>query len=264
MNKGRSKAPQRGEQMYITTMGLILRETIYKETSKILTVLTGAEGKLTVSARGARRKGSKTASATQLLCFSEMTLLESRGRWTLTEAQSIEQFTGLRDDLELLSLGTYFAELLEAVSDEDSPNPEILSLGLNALYALGELKKEPAIVKAAFEMGLMCLAGFMPSVTFCSVCSRHNIAEPVFDLVGGTVCCSGCKGFGDGTYIKMHPSALEAVRYIINSPSKKVFSFILGSAALKNLSELSERFTLTQLDRGFKTLDFYKSVGVMK
>jgi DNA repair protein RecO (recombination protein O) len=109
--------------MYITTNGLVLRETIYKESSKILTVLTEQEGKITVSARGARRRGSKTAAATQYLSFSEMTLVQSHGRWTLPEAQSIELFSGLRDDLEKLSLGAYFAELLEAVADEDNPSP---------------------------------------------------------------------------------------------------------------------------------------------
>ena len=126
--------------MYINTKGLILREVPYKETSKILTVLTADAGRITVSAKGARRKGSKTAAATQLLCFSEMTLSENRDRYTLTEARPIEMFEGLRFALEKLALGSYFAQVLEAASDEDMPNPELLSLGLNALYVLSEDK----------------------------------------------------------------------------------------------------------------------------
>ena len=90
--------------MYINTTGLVLRETAYKDSSKILTVLTGNKGKLTVSARGALRKNSRLAAVTQLLAFSEMTLCLSRDRWTLTEAHSIEQFIGLRGELELLAL----------------------------------------------------------------------------------------------------------------------------------------------------------------
>ena len=135
--------------MYINTKGLVLREVVYKETSKILTVLTPDEGRITVSAKGARRKGSRIAAATQLFAFSDMTLSHNRDRWTLTEAQCIESFSGLSDELERAALGAYFCELLEAVSDE-APNPEILSLGLNALYALGQEKKPEAIVKAAF------------------------------------------------------------------------------------------------------------------
>lgn len=39
--------------MHITTQGLVLRETSYKEADKILTVLTREGGKRTVKARGA-------------------------------------------------------------------------------------------------------------------------------------------------------------------------------------------------------------------
>ena len=65
--------------MFKTTKGLILREVKYKEADRILTVLTEDMGKITVKARGALRKGSKTAAATQLLAFSELTMFENRG-----------------------------------------------------------------------------------------------------------------------------------------------------------------------------------------
>ena len=62
--------------MHLTTMALVLREVSYKESDKILTVLSADEGRLTVSARGCRKKGSPIAAACQLLVWSEMTLYE--------------------------------------------------------------------------------------------------------------------------------------------------------------------------------------------
>ena len=62
--------------MFKTTRGLVLREVRYKEADRILTVLTEDMGKMTVKARGALRKGSKIAAATQFLVFSELTMLE--------------------------------------------------------------------------------------------------------------------------------------------------------------------------------------------
>ena len=56
--------------MHLTTKALVLREVSYKESDKILTVLTAAEGKLTVSARGCRRRNSPIAAASQLLVWS--------------------------------------------------------------------------------------------------------------------------------------------------------------------------------------------------
>ena len=136
--------------MFKTISALILREVKYKEADKILTVLTPEDGKLTVKARGALRKSCRYGAACQALCYSEMTLFGSRGRWSVNEAETIEQFLTLRSDLALLALGSYFAEALEAVSDEDSPNPEILQLGLNSLYALSRRLYTPEHIKTAF------------------------------------------------------------------------------------------------------------------
>ena len=66
--------------MHTTTKALVLRAVDYKESDKILTLLTQDMGKLTASARGARRKGSALAAGCQLLCWSEMVLFEYRGR----------------------------------------------------------------------------------------------------------------------------------------------------------------------------------------
>ena len=85
--------------MFLTTRGLVLREVRYKESDKILTVLTQHEGKVTVRARGALRKGSRITAATQLLTYSDMTIFENRGRRTLNEASTVEEFLGLRADL---------------------------------------------------------------------------------------------------------------------------------------------------------------------
>ncbi|MBR4744640.1 MAG: DNA repair protein RecO [Oscillospiraceae bacterium] len=246
--------------MYRNTRGLVLRETIYRETSKILTVLTADEGKLTVSAKGARRRGSKLAPAAQLLTFSDMTLSGTRDRWTLTEAAPIEMFEGLREDLELMALGSYFAQLLEAVSDEDLPNPAILALGLNALYLLSRGKGDSRMVKAAFEMRLMTLAGFAPSLEACRVCGRTDPQAPRLELTGGTVRCRDCRD-GD-TREETAPlceGSLAALRHITSCPDKKVFSFALGAEAASRLEEAAERYTLIQMDRGFSTLDYYRN-----
>ena len=55
--------------MFKTVNALVLREVRYKEADRILTLLTDTDGKLTVKARGALRKSSKTAAATQLLTY---------------------------------------------------------------------------------------------------------------------------------------------------------------------------------------------------
>lgn len=245
--------------MYIKTTGLVLRETPYKESSRILTVLTGVEGKITVSARGAKRKNSKTAAATQLLAFSDMTLFADRGRYTLTEARSIALFEGLRDDITSLSLGAYIAELLDALADEDMPNPELMALGLNALYALSEKLRSEDIIKAAFELRLMCVAGFEPMLSACSVCGRGDVVSPIFDLTGGVISCAKCRE-GLGSVRRLSDGALAAMRYIVSCDPKKLYSFSVREETRRELADACEAYLVAQLATRFKTLDYYHSV----
>lgn len=246
--------------MYLKTQGLVLREVNYKESDKILTVLTREAGKQTVSARGCRKKNSPTAAAAQLLVFSELVLSEYQGRWMLKEGNSLEQFWGVRNDLDKLALGSYFAEVTELVSEEDVPAPEVLSLILNSLYALDRLNKPLALVKAAFELKLMSLAGFEPMLECCAVCGGEA-REPRLSLNHGVLHCAACReGVGEGISLPVGPEALAAMRHVVYGDSKRLFSFSLTPGALEQMAGVCEGFLLTQMERGFRTLDFYKQI----
>lgn len=209
--------------MFRTTRGLVLREVRYKEADRILTVLTESDGRMTVKARGALRKSSRTAAATQLLCWSEMTLFQNKGRWTVNEASTIEEFKGLREDIAALALAGYFAECLEALTEEDVPDPPVLQLGLNSLYALANRLFPPERIKAAFEARLMCLAGYEPDLTTCAVCGAENPTEPLFSIENGVICCKNCRAAGFGESVRVTSGALEGLRYFCSADAKRLF-----------------------------------------
>lgn len=247
--------------MHITTQGLVLRETAYKESDKILTVLTAEGGKRTVKARGCRRKNSPLAASAQLLVYSDMTLFEYQDRFTLNEAESIRQFWHMKSDVELLALGSYFAEVMEAVAVEGRPDPPALSLILNSLHALDKLNKPQALIKAAFELKLMCLEGYEPLLDACAVCGLPDPDRPRLDLVQGVLHCAACQDeVGEGVSLPLEAGTLAAMRHIVYGDPKRLFSFQLDQKGLDCLGRVCERFLLTQLDRGFSTLDFYKQL----
>ena len=148
--------------MFYQSEGIVLRETAYKDSDKLLTVLTKDHGKVTQKARGVRKNTSPLKSACQLLAYSEFTYQEMRGQLIVKEAVCREMFPELRSDIEAVSLGFYFAQAAEVLSEEDYYDPALLSLLLNSLYALAKLKKPQAVVKAAFEWRLVCMAGYAP------------------------------------------------------------------------------------------------------
>ena len=244
--------------MYLTIQAIVLRVTDYNDRDALLTVLTRNHGKLTVKARGLRRKNSPLIAPCQLLAYGEFTLFEYRGMYTINEAHSIELFQHLRRDLTKLSLGTYFAQVAEVISQEDLPNPELQALLLNSLYALSSLNLPEMQVKAAFELRAACLAGYTPDLFGCHACGNENPDR--FDLSAGQLECAMC-GRGDrGIRMPINPGILEAMRYISMCESKKLFGYTLGDENMQALSALTEAYLATQLERGFSTLDFYKSL----
>ena len=246
--------------MFKTTKGLILREVKYKEADRILTVLTEDMGKITVKARGALRKGSKTAAATQLLAFSELTMFENRGYWSVNEGSTIEEFKGLRSDISALALASYFAECIEALSDEDQPNPYMLQLILNCLFALSNDLYPQEHIKTAFEMRLMSLAGYEPALTACAVCGNPEPEEPRFSPQNGIICCRACRNNQLEANIKLCPDSLKALRYIIYSEPRKLLSFSLGDEAMERASKAAETYLLTQTERKFNALSYWRQV----
>jgi len=248
--------------LYITTRGLVLREAKYKESSKMLTVLTETEGKISVAARGVMRRGSKTAPSAQLLAFSEMTLSSGKEVWTLTEARPVELFLGLRDELSSMALGSYFAELLDLFSDADIPDPLVLSLGLNALYALSREMKPAAQIKAAFELRLLSEVGYAPMTGVCPVCGE-DITEPVFWPAAGAVTCRTCDPAAGGARLELCKSSHDAMQYILQADPKRLFSFRISEDALKRLAHVVEEYVRVQLEREPSTLAFYRKVAQM-
>ena len=222
--------------MHITTKALVLRGVDYKESDKILTLLTQEQGKLTASARGCRKKGSAIAAGCQLLAWSEMVLYDYQGRWSVKESATQRLFQGVRDDVQRLALGCYFAEVAELLAVEGLPSPELLSLTLNSLHALDKMPEKPLpLVKAAFEWKALALAGY----------------EPL--LEDGKV-------RGEGISLPLPPPALAALEHILHGDPRRLFSFQLGEEPLKQLAGASEAYLRTQLERGFSTLDYYKSL----
>ena len=246
--------------MYKTLHGLVLREVKYKESSKILTILTEEEGKITAEARGALRKGSKCSAASQAFTWSELTFFENRGRYTLTEGSVLEDFAALRTDLGDYALGCYMAELLETVSDEDSHSTALLHLGLNALFALSRQLYPAEHIKAVFELRLLCLAGFAPQLDRCTGCGSCTPEKPRLSLYGGGVHCTGCAPGASGKSVLLCGASLAAMRHVCSVGEKKIFSFTLDEPSAARFYAACEEYAIAQLDRSFGTLDYWHSL----
>lgn len=245
--------------MYLTVQAVVLRVVDYNDRDSLLTLLTQKHGKLTAKARGLRRKNNPLIAPCQLLAYGEFVLFEYRGQYTINEAKTIELFRPLREDLTKLSLGTYFAQVSELISQEDTPNPELQSLLLNSLYVLSANKCSEEQAKSVFELRSVCLAGYTPDLFGCHSCGNQQPER--FDISAGVLECANCRDSqSSGIRLPVNPGILEAMRFICLCSPKKLFSFRMSETAIKQLSSISEAYLSTQFERGFPALDFYKSL----
>lgn len=246
--------------MDIQTQGVILRRVDYKESDCILTVLTAEGGVRTVKAQGCRRKNSPLSAATQSFVYSQMVLFEYRDRFTLKEANILNQFWGVREDIVKLSLASYFAEVAQTVGVEGEANPQLMSLFLNSLYALDKLHKPNELIRAAFDLKCMALAGYAPLLDGCAVCGVETPVQPMLNLTEGVLHCKGCAHeVGPGS-VRLTEEMLGAVQHIVYGDAKRLFSFPMPEDQLDRFARLASEYLTTQLERRFKTLDFYLSM----
>ena len=243
--------------MKLTTDALIVRENNnIGESDRFVTALTRECGVIRASVRGARNLKSRNSSATQLLCHSRLTLYKGREKYIVDDAEPLHVFFKVREQLDTLALAQYFCELAGVLAPQEEPAEEELRLLLNALHYLAEGARPLPILKAVTELRLLCQAGYMPAVAACAGCNEADGAW--FSPVQGVLLCDNCHGSIPA--VPLSPTVLAAMRHIVYAPFERCFAFSLPDADAAALCDVSERFLLAQLGRGFNTLDFYHSV----
>lgn len=270
----------------MTTDALIIRENNnIGEADRFITALTRDCGVVRASARGARNLKSRSASATQLLSYSRLTLHRGRDKYIIEDAQPITVFFDLRSDLDKLSLSQYFCELAGVLAPQEEPAGDFLRLMLNALHFLGSGRRDPRLIKGVVELRMLGLAGFMPDLLACSSCGSYGTptdgmpskdtpmeggkaaaeeTEPMWLLPReGTLLCRSCSAkrpLSPGG-LPLTPSVLAAMRHVVYAEFEKCFSFAMAEDGLKLFARTAEAYLLSQLNRSFKTLEFYHSMA---
>ena len=94
--------------MVLKVKGIVIKESDTGEAGKRIVIITKEHGKMLLSARGAKKITSKTMAGTQLFSYCEFTLFEGKGFYSVTQADVIESFYGISEDIEAY-LDKYFA-----------------------------------------------------------------------------------------------------------------------------------------------------------
>lgn len=255
----------------ISVKGLNVRETDVGESDKIITLVTEEYGLMTVTGKGVRSLRSKNMVSCQPFAYANYVLRMSKKYFYIEETELIDCFFGLRSDLDKLSLAAYVCDVCCSCSVENQPDPELLQLTLNTLYAVANKDIPLKKIKAAFEFRCAAVCGFCPDLSHCDRCGKESHNKMYLDVMNGRLLCGDCKPFTEkeemmednGTarlYYLLSEGVLSAMRYIVDCSPGKFLSFNVDEDDMYLLSQYCEGYLINHLEHGFSTLDFYKSV----
>lgn len=142
----------------IKTEGVVLKRKDFGEADRILTIFTLHKGKLTVLARGVRKITSRRAGNVELLNRSSIFLHPGRNFYILTEAESLDTYNKLKEDLNLSTVAFHIIELVDRLTAENQENRTVYEDLLEVLKRL--CKKPRQLLIRAFEAKILSKLGF--------------------------------------------------------------------------------------------------------
>jgi len=253
--------------MYVKVKGLVIRENPSGEADKFLTVLTQEFGRISIYAGGTRSLKNKYIACAQILAFSEFTIHKTDRFTRMTEASLIESFYSVRLDYEKFLLAAYIAQTAYVISTESPDEDGLLTLVLNALFAIAYLEKPLWQIKAAYELRLMCVSGFCPSLGHCGLCGGEVSGEVLLDILGGSLVCRDCEDFSTEVPFlsaKIPADVLAALRFVAFATDEKWLSFRITDDAADTFANVCERYILAHTEQKFDTLSLLKEQNLFK
>jgi len=239
---------------------VVLRHSNYGEADRLLTMYTRQQGKMRAIAKGARKISSRKAGHIEPFTHVRLQLAKGRDMFLITQADTVDAYLPLRDDLVLTSQAAYVMELLDRFTYEnDTENASTFRLLTDTLARLS-VKDDPWLVIRYYEMRLLDYMGFRPQLFECANCGRAIMAEDqYFSFTAGGVICPRC-GQGLPNLKNISVDTLKYLRHFQRS------SYAEASRARPSLEVQQEAEVLMQgyftylLERELNTPGFLKKI----
>lgn len=234
----------------VKTKGIIIAEKVLSDFDKMLTILTPNMGKIECVAKGARRPKSLLMAGTQFLCFGDYLLYKGSDSYSMNSCETIELFYNIRTDLDKLKYAVYITKIVNDVTMENQNNYKVLQLFLNTLYVISNTDKDLDLIVSIFRLRLLSIIGFRPEIRECKSCKqKENLTK--FSIKDNGFKCSSC-GKVDKGAIDMNETTKDAIRYIILSDAKKVYSFNVPKESIEELKLISKVYLTEKLEKEYK------------
>jgi DNA repair protein RecO (recombination protein O) len=229
--------------------GVVLRTYRLGEADRIVVIATRTSGKVRAVAKGVRKTKSKFGGRLEPVSHVALQLYEGRELDIVTQAEAIDHFRAIREDLERLTKATTLLEAVDQVAQEGEPNARLYTMLVGALRSLAA--HDSALLVPAFFWKLLALEGAQPILDECASCGASaadgRVELVAFDLAdGGTLCRSCRRG------MPVSPDALALIRRILGGDLAAVLRDDAGPVA-PDVGALATRALAVHLERRLRS-----------
>ena len=244
----------------IKTKGLVIKEQAYKEQDKILTIFTEEEGKIQCIARGVRRQKSGLLASTQIFAYAEFVYYPGKNFGIINQANLIEAFYPLRNDLTKMALAAYLLDLINNAYDFYQKSTEILKLLLHVLFYLsGGTAKNDLVLVGAFQLKLISVLGYRPGISQCMICET-DAELTAFSIESNGVLCKNCKHQATGYSYKLTPDMRDLLLEFLRKSMKELKDIDASSMDVIKINDMLDHYIGHCIGKSSKAYTFYKSL----
>jgi DNA repair protein RecO (recombination protein O) len=244
--------------------GINLKSMPMGESDRLLTILTREFGLVRAMAMGSRKHNSRMGGRSGLFVVNELMLAKGRSLDKVTQAETVESYPGLGQDLKKLTASQYLAEVCLCQALSDQPQEELFCI-LNE--HLKRLERSPGsevlyhLIHALYQ--LLILSGIAPQVHLCCVTRQAlspDFANPDWRVgfsipAGGTVTLAALehlvaeqppmRSYPGADRLRLENASAQSQRPIKRSdrakrPAQTAFNFTLSAPELAVLQQLPQ------------------------
>jgi DNA repair protein RecO (recombination protein O) len=200
----------------MTVDAVVLRHSDWGEADRLLTIYTRQAGKLRAVAKGARKMRSRKAGHLEPFTYVRLLLAHGRDFWIVTQAETVDAYLALREDLLRTGYAAYLMELVDRFTYDEGETAGLFQLLVESLARV-EALPDPFIAVRYYELRLLDMVGFRPELFRCVRCGSDIKAEDqFFDALQGGVICPACIGHTP-TARAVSREALRFIRHLQRS-----------------------------------------------
>jgi DNA repair protein RecO (recombination protein O) len=240
--------------------GVVLRHMDYGEADRLITVYTSQSGKIRALVKGARKITSRKAGHLEPFTRVRLQLARRHDLPLVTQADTVDAYPALHDDLMLTGHASYVVELLDRFAYEEGTESgavfQLLTETLNRLSA----NSDTWVAIRYYEIRLLDHLGFRPKLFECAHCGKEILPENQFFSysAGGVICPASAR-----TETALKPISMEGLKYLRHFQRSTFQQASRANAAGDTQSEietLMHGYFTYLLERELKTPGFIREI----